>query len=601
MALTNPLVSNKYCVANIPPSVETLESSTYYVNRFSINAPVKNSLKEEVRTKAFKHKTTPSLMKKITQLAFLLGLSLIVAGISVSVLMPVLISISIPLVILGLGVLFFSIIYALNQYVKKSHDQIKNTEIEEITIEEISKENRVSEEIIIEENRTREEIIIDDIQEEDINIDKKKKEALMEELKINTQDEYIRLNERTQERLIAANKIRLLYKVRNRRILAKKENEFGIVKLTSPFYVNTSETGVDQEKIGFGNKIFSNEKTHYYYSDKKTYRKFNDVELERLYFKYSKSTVNNKSSGYKLKFIGVVPNENINGKYLKYDPKVFMGKMTEGGAYKSVDKYDNKYITLKTKVDDKNIDNYFINITLAPYKSIVPLTKYGSMPGFLSGRYTKLISPYKDETLDVLIDSEQIALSAFESALLDIKKMYENNIYVSDIKMNNMVVERINRVNNVFLIDADSIFSKSGAGGEFTHNYYYYPRCLVTKYEDALASINNHESDLSCDVSDYWKILLNMQTYALLQVLFDASRRKEKDESDILSNNIDNIKHSDDYIKTFNVWVDAHVLPAKREEVKKFILDPMNNPINSHAYDLIDFDTDKSPIRFYKK
>lgn len=533
MISINSLVSNNNCVANISEQIEESELSAGPTARFVINN-IKNIPKEEVVIQAPKNKSS-SLIKTLTKLAFLLGLSLVIAGISMSILMPVLISISIPLVILGFGVLFFSIISSLSQHVKKNHEQI--TQIQ----------------------------------------DTEKEKALIKKEEINE------LESEHQERLQAANKIKSLYKQRNERLLAKKENEFGVISAESSLCVDEDEKGLIKRK----------EDDHVIdYSNSKKYRRYNNIQSQRLYLKSTvKEAVNQRESchpnkvEHRLRFVGKVPNMAINNKYKKGYEKIFLGTEDEVGMFKRVLLRDDQFAILYSKNNGIEINNYFINESLSPYDSVTPLTKYEHSQ--FETDAVKIITPYRGITLDKLVAKNSFKLFEFEPLLADIKKMYKNGIYVSDIKMGNIAIKKVKGINKISLIDVDAFFSKDIKTTVITYNIYYYPKNLVENYQ--IQKLNNMDNKLMKGRLPHWDALLNLETYALLQLLFDLHRGKEKEEVEILENDIHGMKHTDTYIKAFNSWVDLAVLPSKRDAVKKFILDPKNHPIDTHAHDLIDF------------
>ncbi len=539
MSFIEPSASNNNCVAYIS---EQIELANEEVNRLAINTPIKNTSKEKVLTQQLENKRS-SLITTVITLSLLLGLSLIITGISLSVLVPVIINIAIPLVVLGLGVLFFSIITALGNYVKKNQDQINQSKKTGIT--QIEKE-------------------------------KIKKEAITVINSLRPEENINKTEEELQKRIWATNKIQSLYRQRNKRLLAKKENGFSIIKAQSSFYVDHAEKGLVKQKKG---EVLID------YSEYKRYRKDDALQTQRLYLKLSVPDSATNKTKTKLRFVGNLPDINLNKKYIKKYEKVWLGTADEKGAFKTLLLHDDNFAILNST--DDTVNNTYVNDLLINNESFTPLTKFGYSK--INPNSIKIITPYRGKTLDKLLADEIFQLHEFEPFLADIKKIYEKGVYVSDIKMSNITVKKVNGVNKFYLIDTDSFIRKDIEKNAIIYNYVYNPSCLIRQYQKQKSDDRNNlliEGRLP-----YWETLLNLETYALLQMLFDLHRKKEKTVDEIVKNKVDDpeVVHTDAYIKAFNKWVDLAILPDKREAVKKFISCPIEHPVDAHAYDLIDF------------
>ncbi len=548
MSFIEPSASNNNCVAYIS---EQIELANEEVNRLAINTPIKNTSKEKVLTQQLENKRS-SLITTVITLSLLLGLSLIITGISLSVLVPVIINIAIPLVVLGLGVLFFSIITALGNYVKKNQDQINQSKKTGIT--QIEKE-------------------------------KIKKEAITVINSLRPEENINKTEEELQKRIWATNKIQSLYRQRNKRLLAKKENGFSIIKAQSSFYVDHAEKGLVKQKKG---EVLID------YSEYKRYRKDDALQTQRLYLKLSVPDSATNKTKTKLRFVGNLPDINLNKKYIKKHEKVWLGTADEKGAFKTLLLHDDNFAILNST--DDTVNNTYINDLLINNESFTPLTQFGYSK--INPNSIKIITPYRGKTLDKLLADEIFQLHEFEPFLADIKKIYEKGVYVSDIKMSNITVKKVNGVNKFYLIDTDSFIRKDIEKNAIIYNYVYNPSCLIRQYQKQKSDDRNNS--LIEGRLPYWETLLNLETYALLQMLFDLHRKKEKTVDEIVKNKVDDpeVVHTDAYIKAFNQWVDLAILPDKREAVKKFISCPIEHPVDAHAYDLIDFYGNDFSIRF---
>lgn len=579
----------------------TISSLTSISSNLSINDPPQtqnneinisqiqnlDSSSETITDPAAQGKKLNVIKKSLLALLFL-SAAIFIAGIAIFLISPVLAPVM-ALVLLVSGVLFsssvisFLISYRSENKTQKTQDAPKQErgpspppdDSQWVRMPIIQPESTDS----ISEQEIAPPPVPDDMQSEEIPIIQPETSFPKESAEIDPQKKE------------AARIILSALKSRNEALKNKEPNEYGIIKANSDYFI------FDERK----DKIIENPHDLFIkkisYDKDLSFEKINEIRPER-YYHYDKP--NNR-----LRFIGVEPNlEKIK---LKRDVILLNNEKEElKGTIKTplyhnqrhivlernqevdIDDTEKEYYRKKQKLTAINQNQFFTN-KLSAYRSILPAYTLDE------NRY---LGVFGGKELDKV--PQAIKPESFQPLLADLKKLRAKNIYIPDIKHNNLMCKKINGKDRIFLIDVDeanleptspelpinlnypAFFISEHLAKETGKEDYYYMQNFVMLQMMYLADTKQSDEDT---LTKNFKLLEKILEYN------DPDDETHQKMQDLIYQTSQHLQFSQAYLSGFNNWVDTHVLPAFRLNVKLAMADPYHHKL---TYDLIDvFDFNK--------
>ncbi len=486
-----------------------------------------------------------------------LSATLFIAAITILLLSPVIAPV-IPLIIIISGVLFSaSVISLLISY--RSESNIQNTGEPTTPSQDAPKDIRSSSPLADSSQLVRVPITQPDAptQEEGDNADRQQKEQ-------------------------AAKTIWRLFKSRNEALKNKVPNEYGIIE-ARPNYLMLNE---NKDEITENPHNFTLEKITY--SKNLTLTKIKEIQPKRYYH------YNNSSN--KLNFVGVEPRHGL----IKLKREVILSQEQKSyltGAVKTPFCHNQRHIILTRNSEDTEEEksaaiaqnNFFTN-RLSRYQSIIPAYRLDK---------ERYLAVHAGEELDTVVKS--IKPESFHSLLSDLKKLRQKNIYIPDIKLNNIMYKNINGKDCISLIDVDeasvhplspimpinlnypAFFVSDHLARDITDEAYYY--CM----QNFVMLLMMYQAD----TKQYDEETLSKN----YQLLMDIIRYDDPDDEDHQDKQADiyetskALSFTQAYLTGFNAWVDKHVKANYREKVKLAIAEPSQHKLSADLVDIFDFST----------
>ena len=313
--------------------------------------------------------------------------------------------------------------------------------------------------------------------------------------------------------------------------------------------------------------------------DKKNKIKFNNLNIAKLNMNGTLPRYYIKSDDGILRHVGRDPISQRTPLDLTFPDE----EETEGcpeGTYKVLTNYDQHYVKLKAKTEKFNTSssNNFNKL------SIEKLRKYPSVCHSCFISEEEMIASNGGADLWNLINqNEKFELFQFKQFAKDIYGMQSEKLYMTDMKLENLVCA--NEKEMIKLIDIDSIH-EGRPNSILNFTAAYITDGLHDDYEntESALSLNNDPKLTKRLEKEYQQALSNIVTYALLKCMIEATNGEifplniNKAQFEVTSFPIGEERINDaTQQRSFNEtrrWIDTNVKPQYREDMHLFSRNP---------------------------